>query len=176
MKIGAGRFKGRRLPEVGVARPIGARLKKSLFSILASELEGARVLDLCAGTGAFGLEALSRGAAHATFVDRDLVALERIREWLDRVGIPHEGRCLPLDLQRQPLPPGPFDLVFLDPPFPWYASSVGNELILAGREQLAPGGQLVAKRPRQRASEAPEPGLLRCVVAGEVEACLFGPM
>jgi 16S rRNA (guanine966-N2)-methyltransferase len=177
MRIGAGRFKGRRLPEVGEARPVGARLKKSLFDVLGSHLEAARVLDIFAGTGAFGLEALSRGAAHATFVDHDAAALDRLRAWLERVGVAEEGQCLRLDLARAPLPPGPFDLIFLDPPFEWWQQGVGAALIQAARERLAPTGMLVVKRPRPTAIEAHlEPGLLRRVAAGDVEACLFGPV
>ena len=72
MRIGSGELKGRKLhaPKGSATRPTSARLKKSLFDVLSQELDGAHVLDLYAGAGALGLEALSRGAASAVFVER----------------------------------------------------------------------------------------------------------
>src|SRR6266851_5110824 len=72
MRIIAGKFRGRKLksPPSLQTRPTSDRLRETLFNILAPRIEGARFLDLCAGSGAVGIEALSRGAAHATFVDR----------------------------------------------------------------------------------------------------------
>jgi 16S rRNA (guanine(966)-N(2))-methyltransferase RsmD len=72
MRIIAGKFRGRRLqsPPSDRTRPTSDRLREALFNVLAPKIEGAKFLDLCAGTGAVGIEALSRGAAHATFVDQ----------------------------------------------------------------------------------------------------------
>src|SRR5437879_1293812 len=79
MRIIAGKFRGRKLksPPSLQTRPTSDRLRETLFNILAPRIEGARFLDLCAGTGAVGIEALSRGAAHVTFVDqsREMCAL-----------------------------------------------------------------------------------------------------
>jgi 16S rRNA (guanine966-N2)-methyltransferase len=102
-------------------RPTGGRLKKSLFDILAPRLPGARVLDLFAGAGALGLEALSRGAAHVTFVERNRAAADAIRKNLERLGLGEEADLLRREVrsaigflaeQEQT-----FDIVLLDPPY-----------------------------------------------------------
>ena len=89
MRIGSGRFRGRKLhaPKGQETRPTGARLKKSLFDVLGAELENARVLDLFAGAGALGLEALSRGAAEVVFVEKGRRAAEAIRKNIDELGV-----------------------------------------------------------------------------------------
>src|SRR5215213_11146140 len=90
MRIIAGEFRGRRLlpPEgADVTRPITDRVKQSLFDILAPDIEGARVLDLFAGTGSMGLESLSRGAAHATFFEADRSAAKRLRRNIDTLKV-----------------------------------------------------------------------------------------
>lgn len=106
-------------------------------------VEGARVLDLFAGTGAMGLEALSRGADHATFADQGRVALSLIRENLRRAGRERDARVLGVDATRLPPCAGtPFDLVFLDPP---HRQRLGEEALksaLAGG-WLAPGAIFV---------------------------------
>src|SRR5512142_188112 len=89
MRIIAGRYKGRRLatPNWTGLRPTSDKLRETLFNILAPHVEGARVLDGFAGTGAIGIEALSRGAAHVTFADRDHRAIALTAENLRRCGI-----------------------------------------------------------------------------------------
>lgn len=119
MRIIAGRWGGRRLvtPKHDRTRPTADRVKESLFSILG-HLDGARVLDAYAGSGALGLEALSRGAAQLDLVDRDFAAIAAIRRNLDDLGASarvHRGDVLRL-LQRGALQ-GPYDLVFVDPPY-----------------------------------------------------------
>ena len=88
MRVIAGRFKGRRLktPSWNGLRPTSDKLRETLFNVLASRLAGARVLDGYAGTGAVGIEALSRGAAHVTFVERDRRAATLIEANLDLCG------------------------------------------------------------------------------------------
>src|SRR5262247_3722461 len=88
-RILAGRFRGRALlvPEGRVTRPVRALVRRSLFDSLQGELEEARWLDLFAGSGSFGLEALSRGAAHATFVEAGLEGVRCLRENLARFGL-----------------------------------------------------------------------------------------
>lgn len=147
MRIGAGRFKGRRLPAVRGARPVPARLKTSLFGVLAPHLPGARVLDLCAGVGGLGLEALSRGAAAVLLVERDGHAVGALNAWIREVGAEDEARAVRGDWVRG-APGGPYDLAFLDPP---YAVWERDEIVAAGLGRLAavldPEALLVVKRP-----------------------------
>lgn len=89
MRIGSGRFRGRSIevPKGLKTRPTSGRLKKALFDIIASELPGARVLDLFAGAGALGLEAISRGASHVVFVERRKSAIAAIMSNLEKLGV-----------------------------------------------------------------------------------------
>ncbi len=117
MRVVAGEFKGRRLqaPRGSRTRPTADRVREALFSMLG-DVSDARVLDLYAGSGALGIEALSRGAESALFVERDQAALAALRRNLDAVG----ARA---DVRRQDVlrflarPEGTFDLVFCDPPY-----------------------------------------------------------
>jgi 16S rRNA (guanine966-N2)-methyltransferase len=129
LRIIAGQWRGRRwrFPIGPDIRPTPDRVRETLFNWLAPHIRGARVLDLFAGSGALGLEALSRGAAHATFVDADARAVdalhERCTEWSSasrEAGIPvgsaefHRADALAFLAGRSA---APFDIVFLDPPF-----------------------------------------------------------
>jgi len=89
LRIIAGQFRGRKLksPPSLQTRPTSDRLRETLFNILAPQIDGARFLDLCAGSGAVGIEALSRGAAHVTFVDRSRKMCALIRANLDSLGV-----------------------------------------------------------------------------------------
>jgi 16S rRNA (guanine966-N2)-methyltransferase len=121
MRIVAGAARGRRLvvPRGGEVRPTADRVKEALFSSLQPSLSGARVLDLFAGSGALGLEALSRGAASVTFVERSRPALTALRRNSEVVGLPGV-HVVPGDVVavlRGELADGPFDLVVLDPPY-----------------------------------------------------------
>jgi 16S rRNA (guanine966-N2)-methyltransferase len=119
MRVVAGLYKGRRLaaPRGTSVRPTSDRVREALFSILGSTVEGARVLDLFAGTGALAIEALSRGAASATLVENNRSALDAIRANL----APLEGADAELvradALHWLEGRRGPYDLVFLDPPY-----------------------------------------------------------
>jgi 16S rRNA (guanine966-N2)-methyltransferase len=122
MRVIAGSAKGTRLVRVPAGvRPVSDRAREGVFSSLGELVEGARVLDLYAGTGALGIEALSRGAAEAVFVDRSPPALSAVRENLARTSM--EGRAsversdVRRFLERRPPEPDGFDLVFLDPPY-----------------------------------------------------------
>lgn len=123
MRIVGGKFRGRRLfvPRGPDVRPTSDRVREAIFSILADKVEGARVLDLFAGTGALGLEALSRGAARAAFVDRRPLALKTINRNVEALGLEGSTRVLRTDLSRGPgglrQETGPFDLIFMDPPY-----------------------------------------------------------
>jgi 16S rRNA (guanine966-N2)-methyltransferase len=117
MRVVAGAFKGRRLqaPRGSRTRPTADRVREALFSMLG-DVSGARVLDLYAGSGALGIEALSRGAASATFVERDPRAVAALRRNLEAVGSDAEVRRQDA-LRFVASGPGAFDLVFLDPPY-----------------------------------------------------------
>ena len=145
MRIIAGAWRGRKLdaPAGLATRPTADRVRETLFSMLVSRLgsfEGLRVADLFAGSGALGFEALSRGAAAATFVDQDRTAVAAIKanaarlDALERINvIPGSALVLPKA--------DPFDLVFADPP---YAAGSGSAVVeaVARAGWLTPGGWL----------------------------------
>jgi 16S rRNA (guanine966-N2)-methyltransferase len=123
VRVIAGTLKGRRLsaPVGTTTRPTADRIRESVFNILAGSVQAAHVLDLFAGTGALGIEALSRGAANAVFVDQAKVALAALRHNLRALGLEDRTRIRQWNIRKnlncligeQP----PFDLVFLDPPY-----------------------------------------------------------
>jgi 16S rRNA (guanine966-N2)-methyltransferase len=117
VRVVAGDFKGRRLvaPRGAGTRPTADRVREALFSMLG-DVSDARVLDLYAGSGALGIEALSRGAKSAVFVERDQAALSALRRNLDAVGARAEVRRQDV-LRFLARPEGTFDLVFCDPPY-----------------------------------------------------------
>jgi len=121
MRIVAGEFGGRRLavPRDGRVRPTADRVREAWMSIVAPELPGARVLDLFAGSGALGLEALSRGASHATFVELAPASLEALRGNIDALGVGERAIVRRGEALRfvQGLDPGAYDVAFADPPY-----------------------------------------------------------
>lgn len=123
MRIIGGRHKGRRLkaPKGKNTRPTSDAIREAVFNTLShwdpSPIEGAIVLDLFAGTGALGLEALSRGARHVTFVDSDRDAAATIRENICLLGEEHNSRLITGDARRLPATSQSADLIFLDPPY-----------------------------------------------------------
>lgn len=149
MRIIAGRWRGTRLAAVGKGdpgahlRPTPDRVRESLFSMLAHRgvLDGARVLDLFAGTGALGLEALSRGASFAAFVENGRVGQGLIRDNVKRLKAEGETRLIRMDAARLgDLNESPFDLVFLDPP---YGKALGQSALKAAQNWMAPGAVVV---------------------------------
>jgi 16S rRNA (guanine966-N2)-methyltransferase len=129
MRVIAGSARGTRLGRVPAGvRPVSDRVREGLFSSLGDRLEGARVLDLYAGTGALGIEALSRGAEEVVFVDRSPDAVTAVRDNLARTGFGNRAAVRRSDvgrfLEREVAGPEGFDLVFLDPPY----ESGGSEL------------------------------------------------
>jgi 16S rRNA (guanine966-N2)-methyltransferase len=122
MRIIAGQWRGRALlaPPGESTRPTSDRAREGLFSMLASRLgsfEGLRVADLFAGTGALGLEALSRGAGHCTFVERDRSALAAIERNIAKLGAEGRSEVRPGAVERAARPREPFDLILMDPPY-----------------------------------------------------------
>lgn len=147
MRVIAGTAKGRRLqgPPGRSTRPMTDRAKEGLFSAIAAHLPGARVLDLYAGSGSLGLEAVSRGAAAAVFVERDRAALRALRANVVATGL--GGEVVAADVEdalagrRGPLVGEPFDLAFVDPPYDDSLASV--EATLAALVPWLAAGALV---------------------------------
>ena len=159
MRIISGSARGRKLLAPGhlfgdLIRPTSDRAREAIFSILAGKVAGARVLDLFAGTGALGLEALSRGALLAVFVDGQRSVTELIARNIGLCGFAGRATVLHRDLARglaflAPIQPtGGFDLVFLDPP---YGGSLALQLLgsLADGNFLAAGGIVVLEDAAQ---------------------------
>lgn len=151
MRIVAGSFGGRvlRAPKGSDTRPTSDRVREALFSILAS-VEDARVLDLFAGSGALGIEALSRGAARATFVDSAAPAIAAVRHNLVELGLEADVVKLPAlrALACTPVADREYDLVFLDPPYRM-ASTLGPQLSTALPPILAEGARVVVESDRR---------------------------
>lgn len=140
MRIIAGQWRGRTLlaPASDATRPTADRTREALFSMLVSRLgsfEGLKVADICAGTGALGLEALSRGAAHCTFVERDRTAIDALRANVARLGDAAIQGAEVRPIAAEAFVGGPFDLVLIDPP---YGTGLGQKLL--PKLSLAPGG------------------------------------
>jgi 16S rRNA (guanine966-N2)-methyltransferase len=148
MRIIAGAFRGRRLtaPKGDIARPTTDRVKEAMFGALQFHIAGARVLDAFAGSGALGIEALSRGAAHVDFVEKEPACLKALEENLSAVGAEnahiHRGDVLQL------LPSlGPYDLMLLDPP---YDKGLYEPVLAAAHENgVLSGGAIVVVECRK---------------------------
>jgi 16S rRNA (guanine966-N2)-methyltransferase len=137
LRIIGGTWRGRKLrfPASEAIRPTPDRVRETLFNWLGARVHGARALDLFAGSGALGLEALSRGAAHVTFVEQDAAAARELRARLSdwQAGDARVVRAGALHFLAAP--PEPFDIVFLDPPF-------ASELLACSAQRLEAGGWL----------------------------------
>jgi 16S rRNA (guanine966-N2)-methyltransferase len=151
VRLVAGRFGGRRLvaPAGARTRPTSDRVREALFSLLR-DVSGARVLDLFAGSGALGLEALSRGAAEAVFVDSSAAAVRAVRANLEALGVDaqirrRDARAFLRDAREHDRP---YDLVFLDPPYR-LAGRLGRELTPLLAPVLAPGARVVGESDRR---------------------------
>jgi 16S rRNA (guanine966-N2)-methyltransferase len=152
MRIVAGRFKGRNLvaPSGMATRPTSDRLRETLFNILAHRYDdpvtGARVLDLFAGSGALGLEALSRGAAFAQFVEESAAARGAIKENVNSLGVAGISKVYRRDAtQLGPLPPDEaFSLIFCDPP---YGKGLATQALASARTGgwLRPGALAIVE-------------------------------
>ncbi len=161
MRVIAGSAKGRTLvaPAGAGTRPATDRIRETLLGILEPGLAGARVLDLFAGAGTLGIEALSRGAAHATFVERSSAAIEALRKNLASTGFADQATVVAANvigyLDRGE-PGGAYDLGFVDPPF---ADVAVLEAVLAHaalRAALAPEATVVARILRKHRPALPD--------------------
>lgn len=154
MRVIAGIYGGRKLiaPRGNATRPTSDRVREALFSMLG-EIDGLAVLDLFAGTGALGIEALSRGASSAAFVERDPQALKVLQENLRSLGLSESSarvhdadalRALRLAHERKET----YDLIFVDPPYA-HARDLEGELQMHLPPVLAPGGRVVVESDRR---------------------------
>jgi 16S rRNA (guanine966-N2)-methyltransferase len=150
VRITGGEHRGRGLTVPAGARPTEGRVREALFSIWGERLSGARVLDLFAGSGVVGLEALGRGALSVLAVDegaRAMAALEENAERLKASGFTVRRLSLPKGLTRL-AEQGPFDLVFADPPYDFDAY---EELLVGTAPLLAPDGEVAVEHAGRRA-------------------------
>ena len=145
MRVITGLARGRRLETLPgeVTRPTSEKVKESLFSAIQFDIEGRRVLDLFAGSGQLGIEALSRGASGCVFVDKNTDAVKIIRQNLQSTGLSAKAQVLGTDALSYLTRPGDrFDLVFLDPPY-------AAELLVPALTKVAPlvndGGIIVCE-------------------------------
>jgi 16S rRNA (guanine966-N2)-methyltransferase len=153
LRIIAGAFGGRHLatppPQSTTTRPMLDRVKEALFDILARRVESSRILDLCSGTGSLGLEALSRGARHVTFVEGDPRNIKLIHENIAKLGVATKTTVLrgdlPASLSRVR---GPFEMVLFDPP---YRSDLVERVMprLIGKSFLVPNAVVMVHRDRR---------------------------
>ena len=166
MRVIAGRLRGRRLvaPAGDTTRPTADRARQALFDMLAhapwaeDALHDARVLDAFAGSGALGIEALSRGAAHATFMENARPAQAAIRANLNTIGETANATLLPADATRPPRAPAPCGLAFLDPPY--RAGLLPRALAaLAAQGWFAPDAILCLELAQDETAEFPNPVL-----------------
>ena len=159
LRVIAGALKGRRLktPDWEGLRPTSDKLRETLFNVLAPRIAGARVLDGFAGTGALGIEAISRGASYVTFVDRDARAAALVAENLAHCGVEGGHATVRASFERG-VPSlaasssfTPFDIILLDPPYHEGSSTTDGlgELVAAASSVLAEGGVVVLEHARK---------------------------
>jgi len=146
MYILAGTKKGMRLkvPKEGT-RPTTNKIKKSLFDSIQYLIEGACVLDLFAGSGSLGLEALSRGAQTATFVEKDAVAIECIKKNVETLGFSSQTTLIPYPVDRSISYLKEYDLIFVDPPYDLDIKNLVEEV----RSHLKQGGLMIVEQSKR---------------------------
>ena len=163
MRIVGGTWGGRRLtaPRGDSTRPTVDRVREAFFSILG-DVEGLRCLDLFSGTGAVGLEALSRGAAHCTFVEKNTAALRALASNVAALGVPPD-RCqiLRLDVRRAAVRLRPtYGLIYADPPYD-LVNDVTSVLFAIMQDNLSPDGIGVIEHRKRDPAPEPPAGLIR---------------
>jgi len=159
VRVIAGIFGGRKIetPEGKRTHPMAERVRNALFNSIGGEVEGARVLDVFAGSGAIGIEALSRGALHVTFVERDRVAQQVIAENIALLGIEERAKLVKASVAAwaSTYDGELFDLIFVDPPY--HDPQFSTAMQISGL--LKPGALMVLSRPGR--SESPtKPGVV----------------
>ena len=149
LRVASGKEKGRKLRSLKSLRPTEEQVRTALFNSLAIKLEGARFLDLFAGTGVVGIEALSRGAREAWFVDRARKCIELIKENLRECHFEEKGKVFLTDARKAvslfSKKGERFDIIFLDPPYKRVDLLVETLQLIGEEEILAEGGICVAQ-------------------------------
>lgn len=168
MRIVGGSAKGRRLCAIkGFSiRPTSDKVREAVFNILGAEFHYKNVLDLFAGTGAMGIEALSRGAEKVTFIDKDASAIKMVNKNLDICGFADKAKVIKMDvilfLEQKPsafsLQPKAFDLIFIDPPYAAGLTGMALEMIDKNKI-LADSGVIVSETSKRAAIDAKLSGL-----------------
>lgn len=180
MRIIAGSFRSRPLqaPAGLATRPTSDRLRETLFNVIAPRIAGAAFLDLYAGSGAVGIEALSRGASHVTFVERAPAALKVLRKNLDSLPIAgnfaiHAGTAHAF-LRKPSLGTRIFDLVFLDPPYDALEEYAMMLSLIGGAASglLSPGGLVIAEHRRKEHLSEQYSDLMRTRLLEQGDAAL----
>ena len=177
MRVIAGTLKGRRLdaPDWDGLRPTSDKLRETLFNVLAPRIAGARVLDGFAGTGAVGIEALSRGAVHVTFVESDGRAVRLIERNLDHCRVTDRHAIIRARFADAAgkASAGSFDLVFLDPPY--RAEDIAGALDAAA-PLIAPDGLVILEHARRDAAPAAAASIMRTrdIVSGDSALTIYG--
>jgi 16S rRNA (guanine966-N2)-methyltransferase len=173
MRIIAGALKGRRLttPAWDGLRPTSDKLRETLFNVLGPGAHGAQFLDGYAGTGAVGIEALSRGAAHVTFVERDSRAAALIETNLRRCGVSDRYAIIRARFAGTERPPGAgaFDVIFLDPP---YGPAELTAALDAAGPLVGEGTQLVVEHAKRDAAPDARGALIRTRVLTSGDSAL----
>lgn len=158
----AGRFRGRRLrlPPAKITRPTAQRTRAAIFNILSHNshftLVNARVLDVFAGSGAMGLEALSRDAAHVTFVEQHPQVIQTLKDNIHMLSIESACTLIPVPVQRLPQTAQPADLVFIDPPYKENLETLTLEL-LHQQGWLHPQTLILMETAAASSWQAPDP-------------------
>ena len=180
MRIIAGKYRGRRLksPPSLETRPTSDRLRETLFNILAPRIKGTRFLDLCAGSGAVGIEALSRGATHATFVDQSRKMCALIKANLQALTVDEKvvevvnGEAKEFLRRFAKKEASPFGMIFCDPP---YATDYGGALDYVGEHAarlLAEDGVVIVEHDCKRDLKKAFGELKRYRILKQGDSCL----
>jgi 16S rRNA (guanine966-N2)-methyltransferase len=180
MRIIAGKYRGRKLksPRSLQTRPTSDRLRETLFNILAPRISGARFLDLCAGSGAVGVEALSRGAAHVTFVDRSRKMHALIETNLKSLDVSDEEievaskEALEFLRRRMKSEEVPFDIIFFDPPYAMDYEDVLDYIGEHATRMLSAGGVMIVEHHRKKELKEEFGALRRDRMLKQGDSCL----
>ncbi|NLC77432.1 MAG: 16S rRNA (guanine(966)-N(2))-methyltransferase RsmD [Clostridia bacterium] len=163
MRIIAGKAKGLRLkaPKGYATRPTADRVKEAMFNVIQGRETGALVLDLFAGTGALGLEALSRGAGKAVFVETNPVTRQVLAANIAKAGMAAQATVVKMDALSflRSYEGGAFDLIFMDPPYD-YDNEISVQVLdaIAEKQLLSPGGLIIWERSNRNPSFQPVSG------------------
>ncbi len=180
MRIIAGKYRGRKLksPPSLQTRPTSDRLRETLFNILARRIQGARFLDLCAGSGAVGIEALSRGAAHVTFVDRSRKMYALIETNLKALNVSDDEievvsrEALEFLRRRAEKKEAAFDVIFFDPPYSMDYEAVLDYVGEHATRMLAESGVMIVEHHRKKDLKEEFGALQRCRMLKQGDSCL----